>query len=100
MDDQTVERIYELSPLQEGILFHAQHSPGSGMYFEQFSFALRGPVNEPAGRCWVLCHEFAWAWHPATASHYLTRLRRVACNPQPRQVIVANQVLGLDLGLL
>jgi amino acid adenylation domain-containing protein len=53
MHDQTVERIYELSPLQEGILFHAQHSLSSEMYFEQFSFTLRGPVDVGAlQRAW------------------------------------------------
>ena len=41
----TIDRIYELSPLQEGILFHTLYSPSSGMYFEQFSFTFSGDID-------------------------------------------------------
>ena len=69
MKDETVERIYELSPLQEGILFHTQHSLNSEMYFEQFSFTLRGAIDVSAlRRAWqamvdrhaVLRSSFHW----------------------------------------
>jgi amino acid adenylation domain-containing protein len=53
MKAETIERVYELSPLQEGILFHTLYSPGSGMYFEQFSFMLSGDVDIPSlERAW------------------------------------------------
>ena len=53
MNDEAIERIYELSPLQEGILFHTRHSLNSEMYFEQFSFALHGPIDVDAlQRAW------------------------------------------------
>lgn len=48
MRQENIEDIYELSPLQEGILFHTLLSPKSGMYFEQSSFTLHGPVSVSA----------------------------------------------------
>ena len=45
-----VEDIYPLSPLQQGILFHATHSPESGAYFEQISLTLQGELDEEAFR--------------------------------------------------
>ncbi|MGH2609676.1 MAG: condensation domain-containing protein, partial [Tepidiformaceae bacterium] len=45
MKAETIERIYQLSPLQEGILFHTLHAPGSGMYVEQFSFTVGGDID-------------------------------------------------------
>src|SRR5262245_2451782 len=40
-----IDRIYALSPLQEGILFHTLSSPNTATYFEQFSFALNIDVD-------------------------------------------------------
>jgi amino acid adenylation domain-containing protein/non-ribosomal peptide synthase protein (TIGR01720 family) len=36
--------IYELSPMQKAMLFHALHSPGSGTSFNQFSCRLSGDL--------------------------------------------------------
>src|SRR4051812_35581142 len=37
-----VEDIYELSPLQQGLLFHALHDPESGIYFMQSGQRMEG----------------------------------------------------------
>jgi amino acid adenylation domain-containing protein/non-ribosomal peptide synthase protein (TIGR01720 family) len=64
-----VEDVYPLSPLQEGMLFHASLSPGSGVYVGQFGFVLEGALDPQAlERAWrgvVARHEalragFAW----------------------------------------
>ncbi len=40
--------IYELTPLQQGMLFHVLYDPKSSVYFEQFRCTLRGQINVPA----------------------------------------------------
>ncbi|HFB68489.1 MAG TPA: non-ribosomal peptide synthetase, partial [Calditrichae bacterium] len=47
---KNIEAIYPLTPLQEGMLFHAIMDPHSGVYFEQMSVTFRGKVNEDAFR--------------------------------------------------
>lgn len=42
---KNLEDIYQLSPLQQGMLFHCLSRPESGLYWEQFSFILRGPLD-------------------------------------------------------
>lgn len=41
----TIEDIYTLSPMQEGMLFHALYDENSSAYFEQISFRLRGELD-------------------------------------------------------
>ena len=53
MDRTMIEGIYPLSPLQQGMLFHTLYDPASGMYFEQFSFSMRGTLDAAAWeRAW------------------------------------------------
>src|ERR1044071_4230638 len=53
MDAQNIESIYELSPMQQGMLFHSLQSPDSGIYVEQLSCTLRGKLNASAlERAW------------------------------------------------
>ena len=40
-----VADIYELSPMQQGMLFHTIYAPDSGIYFEQRSCLLTGQLN-------------------------------------------------------
>ncbi len=40
-----IEDIYELSPMQQGMLFHTLSEPDSGIYFEQPNFTIRGELN-------------------------------------------------------
>lgn len=50
-----IEDIYDASPIQSGLYFHMLLDPGSGVYIEQLSFTLRGPLDVPAfRRAWQL----------------------------------------------
>ena len=40
MRPENIESIYELSPTQQGLLFHSLYSPQSGMYAGQFTFTF------------------------------------------------------------
>ena len=46
---QDLEDLYELSPMQQGLLFHTLYSPGSGLYCEQLSCTLSGHLDTAAG---------------------------------------------------
>jgi amino acid adenylation domain-containing protein/non-ribosomal peptide synthase protein (TIGR01720 family) len=59
-----VADIYELSPLQEGMLFHTLLTPGSGMYFEQAGIPLYGPLDVPS---------FERAWQKVLDRHSILR---------------------------
>ena len=45
---ENTEDFYPLSPLQEGLLFHALYSPEGGEYISQVSCAIRGDLNVTA----------------------------------------------------
>ncbi|MBD2607324.1 non-ribosomal peptide synthetase [Scytonema hofmannii FACHB-248] len=64
MNQKNIEDIYELSPLQQGMLFHTLVTPNSGMYFEQFCYALQTQVDVPA---------FHKAWQRVLDRHPILR---------------------------
>ncbi|HVG44159.1 MAG TPA: amino acid adenylation domain-containing protein, partial [Longimicrobium sp.] len=53
MNRKNVEDLYPLTPLQQGMLFHALHSPEADAYAEQVALTLQGDVRPEA---------FAAAW--------------------------------------
>jgi amino acid adenylation domain-containing protein len=62
-----IEDVYELSPVQHGMLFHDQFAPGSGVYVVQFGCTFEGSLDYTA---------FEQAWdsvierHPVLRSSY------------------------------
>ncbi|WP_338270543.1 amino acid adenylation domain-containing protein, partial [Corallococcus caeni] len=53
-----LDDVYPLSPLQQGMLFHALLEPTSGMYCEQMAWSFHGTVNLPVmRRAWELLVE-------------------------------------------
>ena len=60
----TVQDIYELSPMQQGMLFHTLYAPESGVYFEQRNCLLAGPLDVAA---------FKRAWQTVVERHAVLR---------------------------
>ena len=58
------EDVYELSPLQQGILFHTLYDPAADVYLEQFILDLRGHLDGA---------RFARAWQRVAARHVVLR---------------------------
>ena len=56
--------LYELSPMQQGMLFHSLYSPKSGIYFEQRSCKIKGKLNISA---------FKIAWQKVIERHTILR---------------------------
>jgi hypothetical protein len=56
----SIEDLYPLSSMQEGMLFHSISAPGTGMYVEQFTCTLRGPLDVDA---------FKQAWERVIQRH-------------------------------
>ena len=64
MNKENIADIYELSPLQQGILFHSICEPETGVYCIQLGYRLRGNLNVKA---------FEQAWQQGVARHTVLR---------------------------
>ncbi|MGL4879465.1 MAG: condensation domain-containing protein, partial [Waterburya sp.] len=64
MNKENIADIYELSPLQQGILFHSICEPETAVYFIQLCYRLRGNLNVTA---------FEQAWQQVVARHTILR---------------------------
>lgn len=64
MKSSNLQRVYALSPLQEGILFHTLSAPDSATYFEQFSFTINAVIDPVA---------LAKAWQKVIDRHAVLR---------------------------
>src|SRR5882724_10093540 len=58
MRPENLEAIYRLSPVQEGILFHALHEPDGGLYVQHLMAELSGALDvERLKESWSLLVE-------------------------------------------
>ncbi|MCH9649664.1 MAG: amino acid adenylation domain-containing protein [Deltaproteobacteria bacterium] len=64
MDRSQVQDIYELSPMQKGMLFHSLLDPEAGLYIEQFRGTLQGDLEVSA---------FRQAWRETLERHPVLR---------------------------
>jgi len=79
----TVEAIYPLRPVQQGMLFHELSSPGASPYFRQIAFRLRGKIDP------ILCEA---AWNRLMARHCLLRsVFDYETAAQPLQIVLKQQ---------
>jgi hypothetical protein len=64
MKTANIQDIYELTPLQKGILFHSLYAPEIGLYFIQVRYQLSGELNPVA---------FETAWQQIVERHTALR---------------------------
>src|ERR1051326_919600 len=89
MQVEKIESIYELSPMQQGMLFHSLRSPQAGIYVEQLSCILRGPLDI-AG--------FRQAWQRVVNRHAVLRTSFYWQEMgKPLQVVQHEAQLSLDI---
>ena len=48
MSNASIEDIYELSPLQQGLLLHSMHDGAPDMYLSQHTYSIDGPLDTEA----------------------------------------------------
>ncbi|HEX2208741.1 MAG TPA: condensation domain-containing protein, partial [Longimicrobium sp.] len=88
MNRKNVEDIYPLSPLQQGLLFHALYSPRTGAYVEQAPLLVQGELDVDA---------FARAFQRTVDRHTALRTGLVWENvPQPLQVVYREAALPVE----
>ncbi|HEX8244104.1 MAG TPA: condensation domain-containing protein, partial [Longimicrobium sp.] len=85
--DDAVDDLYPLTPLQQGILFHALESPRSGMYVEQLGVTLRGLDVDAYARAWQLVIDR----HTALRTAFVSGL-----TPEPLQVVQRQATLPVE----
>ena len=74
-----VEDIYPLSPMQDGMLYHALANPGTAAYFCQLYWRFQGPLDTAA---------LQRAWASVTARHPILRTAFSLENPErPLQIV-------------
>lgn len=59
-----IEDIYELTPMQQGMLYHTLYTEGSDVYIEQFIYSLAGTLNSEL---------FKKAWEEVISRHGVLR---------------------------
>lgn len=64
MTNASVENIYRLSSMQQGLLFHSLIDPDSRFYVDQVVYTLHGQLDEPA---------FEQVWRDAMRRHEMLR---------------------------
>ncbi|MCP4348351.1 MAG: amino acid adenylation domain-containing protein [Desulfobacterales bacterium] len=80
IDKKNIKNIYELSPMQEGMLFHALYDRDSLAYFEQSYYHITGKVN---------VRIFEETWNELVRRHDILRTVFVHKNvPQPLQIVL------------
>ncbi|MBF0429526.1 MAG: hypothetical protein HQL94_11435, partial [Magnetococcales bacterium] len=83
MKKEDIQQIHAMTPMQEGMLFHALHDLSSNPYFEQCQFRLRGHLD---------ITRFEAAWNEVMQRHEPLRTRFAYKNvAQPRQVVLKQQ---------
>src|ERR1051325_3943855 len=82
-----IEDIYELSPMQQGMLFHSLYAPDSIMYFLQWTCELHGELRPAA---------FKQAWQTVQDRHSILRTS-FHWNNTDKPLQIVHKELDLDM---
>ena len=83
-----VETLMPLSPVQEGMLFHALYEPGSWVYFDQIIVPIEGMVDE---------HAMFEAWETVVSRHQILRTGFIWENlTKPLQMVMKQVDLDIN----
>ncbi len=86
--DRKIEDIYTLSPMQQGILFHALYTSTSDVYTVQLNYTLSGQLDIPA---------LKRAWEQVVNRHSILRTSFTWQGlPEPVQIVHQNVILKWD----
>ncbi|KAB8321325.1 non-ribosomal peptide synthetase, partial [Tolypothrix campylonemoides VB511288] len=89
MKKNNIEDIYQLSPMQQGMLFHTLYAPSSGVYCQQFSCTFTGSLDVSA---------FTAAWQQVVARHVVLRTAFIwERQDHPLQVVYRQVKLPLEI---
>ncbi|MBW4636041.1 MAG: amino acid adenylation domain-containing protein [Iphinoe sp. HA4291-MV1] len=89
MKKNNIEDIYQLSPMQQGMLYHALYAPHSGVYCQQFSCTFTGKLDVQA---------FEQAWQQVVARHVVLRTAFIwERQDQPLQVVYRQVKLPVEI---
>ncbi|MFL9462640.1 amino acid adenylation domain-containing protein [Scytonema tolypothrichoides VB-61278_2] len=89
MKKNNVKDIYQLSPTQQGMLFHTLYAPSSGVYCQQFSCTFTGSLDVEA---------FNAAWQQVVARHVVLRTAFIwEREDVPLQVVYRQVKLPLEI---
>ncbi|MEO8338101.1 MAG: amino acid adenylation domain-containing protein [Nitrospirota bacterium] len=84
-----IEAIYQLSPMQEGMLFHTLMNPGTGIYLMQNRYYVEGDVDAAV---------FRLAWEQVIARHSILRTSFVwKSQKRPLQAVHKQVEVPLDV---
>ncbi|MDQ1352271.1 MAG: hypothetical protein QG657_2577, partial [Acidobacteriota bacterium] len=85
IDTKSIEDIFALTPMQEGMLFHYLQGPESDVYFEQLALELTGTIDKKT---------FEQAWNLIAADNEALRtVFRWEKMSEPAQVVMKEQRL-------
>ncbi|BAY50145.1 amino acid adenylation domain protein (plasmid) [Scytonema sp. HK-05] len=89
MKKNNIEDIYQLSPMQQGMLFHTLYAPDSGVYYQQFTCTFKGKLDIEA---------FSAAWQQVVARHAVLRTAFIwERKDQPVQVVYRQVKLPIEI---
>src|ERR1043166_8716847 len=85
---ENLEDLYQLSPMQLGMLFHTLEAPETGVYFEQSVFTIEGRLDTSS---------FERAWQAVVDRHSILRSAFLWQNlDTPVQVVHRHLEIGVD----